>query len=72
MLLLVATLGAKPMHAQGLYGSLRGNLTDPTAASIPGVKVKITQVETDRVRETQTNYITDGSYIFPTIPPGTK
>ena len=69
MLLLVAALGANPMYAQGLYGSLLGNVTDPTTASVPGAKVKITHVQTDRVRETQSN--TDGSYTFPTIPPGT-
>ena len=31
--------------------------------------VKITQVETNQIRETQTT--ADGTYTFPTIPPGT-
>ena len=69
MLLLVAALGAKPVCAQALYGSLVGNVTDPTTASVPEANVKITQLETNQVRETQTN--TDGSYTFPAILPGT-
>jgi len=58
-----------PIWAQGLYGSLVGNVTDPTTATVPGAKIKITHVETNLVRETETN--SDGTYTFPTIPPGT-
>jgi hypothetical protein len=68
VLLLAAALAAEPIHAQGLYGSLLSNVIDPSPASVPGAKVKITHVATNRVRETQTN--TDGSYTFPAIPPG--
>src|SRR5690349_13104924 len=59
----------QPLRAQGLYGSLVGNITDPSNAGIPGARVKITHVETNLVRETLSN--TDGTYTFPTIPPGT-
>jgi hypothetical protein len=64
----IAPLVVQTVRAQGLYGSLAGNVTDPTTASVPGAKVEITHVQTNQVRETQTN--TDGSYTFPTIPPG--
>ena len=66
---LIGLFDMQPVRAQGLYGSLVGNITDPSDASIPGARVKITHVETNLVRETLTN--TDGTYTFPTIPPGT-
>ena len=37
--------------AQALYGSLVGNVTDPSSAGVPGASVKITQVETNESRE---------------------
>src|SRR4029077_4579491 len=64
-----ASLLVQTVHGQALYGSLVGNVTDPSTASVPGAKVKITHVDTNQVRETQTN--TDGRFSFPTIPPGT-
>jgi Carboxypeptidase regulatory-like domain len=64
----IAPLVVQTVRAQGLYGSLAGNVTDPTTASVLGAKVEITHVQTNQVRETQSN--TDGSYTFPTIPPG--
>ena len=65
----IGLLVVQPIRAQALYGALVGNITDATSASIPEAKVKITHVETNQVRETQTN--TDGTYSFPTISPGT-
>jgi len=65
----IVTMLVPSIHAQGLYGSLVGNITDPSPASIPGAKVKITHVETNQIRETLTT--ADGTYMFPTIPPGT-
>jgi hypothetical protein len=64
-----ASLLVQTVHGQALYGSLVGNVTDPSTASVPGAKVKITHVDTNQVRETQTN--PDGRFSFPTIPPGT-
>ncbi|MEO8597670.1 MAG: carboxypeptidase-like regulatory domain-containing protein [Candidatus Solibacter sp.] len=58
----------QPIQAQGLYGALVGNVTDPTIAGIPEAKVKLTNLATNQVRETQTT--TEGVYSFPTIPPG--
>jgi Carboxypeptidase regulatory-like domain len=64
-----ASLGVQTVRAQGLYGSLVGNVTDPATASVPWAKVKITHAQTNQVRATLTNI--DGSYTFPAIPPGT-
>ena len=66
---LIGSLAVQPARAQTLYGSLVGNVLDATNASIPGAKVKITHIETNQVRETQTT--ADGTYSFPTIVPGT-
>lgn len=60
---------AVTVRAQVLYGSLVGNVTDPSSASVPEAKVRITHTQTNQVRETQTN--SDGIYTFPTITPGT-
>src|SRR6476646_4934950 len=52
---LIGLFDMQPMRAQGLYGSLVGNITDPSNAGIPGARVKITHVETNLVRETLSN-----------------
>ena len=54
-----------PAGAQVLYGSLVGNVTDETGASIPGATVTITHRETAASRETVTD--TAGVYRFPTV-----
>ena len=38
----IAALAVQIGRAQGLYGSLVGGVTDPSTASVPGAKVKIT------------------------------
>jgi hypothetical protein len=62
-------IGGVPLKAQALYGSLVGNVTDASSASIPGASVKITQVETNESRESATNDA--GVFSFPSIPAGT-
>jgi hypothetical protein len=62
-------LAATPAHAQVLYGSLVGNVSDPSDAPIPGAIVVIVQTETNQSRQTVTNNV--GQYNFPTIPGGT-
>ena len=62
-------IGGVPLKAQALYGSIMGNVTDASSASIPGASVKITQVETNESRETTTNDA--GLFSFPSIPAGT-
>ncbi|PYQ80328.1 MAG: hypothetical protein DMG03_23315, partial [Acidobacteria bacterium] len=59
-----------PAGAQVLYGSLVGNVTDETGASIPGATVTITHRETAASRETVTD--TAGVYRFPTVQSATR
>jgi hypothetical protein len=62
-------MGGIPLKAQALYGSLVGNVTDASSASVPGANVKITQIETNESRESATNGA--GVFSFPSIPAGT-
>ena len=57
-----------PTPAQVLYGSMVGNVTDPSGAAIPGASVTITNQETNFSREGTTN--AEGIYSFPGIPGG--
>jgi hypothetical protein len=66
---LCLTLAARPAAAQILYGSLVGNVTDPSGAAVVNAAVTITHVETNQSRTTQTS--DSGQYSFPTIPGGT-
>ena len=43
------------VSAQNIYGSLVGNVTDSSGASIPGATVTATQTETNLTREVVTN-----------------
>jgi hypothetical protein len=60
---------ATAAHAQAVYGSLVGNVTDGTGGAIPGATVTVTQTETNLTRETVTN--ASGAYSIPNIPSGT-
>ncbi len=57
-----------PAGAQVLYGSLVGNVTDPTGAGVPNAVVKVTQTETNENREVRTNE--SGQYTLSTLPAG--
>ncbi len=59
---------ASSANAQLLYGTLTGNVTDPTAAAIPGAAVKATNVATGIEREATSNG--EGVYIFNDLIPG--
>ena len=68
--LLVALAAAVPVaHAQVLYGSLVGNVTDSTGAAMPGATVTIEQAETQLKRELVTD--SAGAYHFTAVPSGT-
>ena len=58
-----------PAAAQVLYGTLTGNITDVSGASIPNASVKALSITTGVVRETKSN--ADGSYSLNDINPGT-
>lgn len=66
--LLVALSVPTRSQAQVLYGSLVGNVHDPTGAAIPGAEVTITHEATGRVRTAVTNDV--GAYDFPTVMTG--
>ena len=55
--------------AQALYGTLLGNVTDPSNAGVPHASVTILHKETGESRETTTNDA--GGYNFPDIATGT-
>jgi len=68
-LTLVSLLGTlRPMHAQVLYGSVVGNVKDPSGAPLPGALVTLTSVETKQARDASTS--DDGGYNFATVPAG--
>jgi hypothetical protein len=55
--------------AQTHRGSVRGTITDPNGAVIPGAAVKAINTETNDSRVTVTHE--DGSYAISSLPPGT-
>ena len=61
-------LNAESAHAQLLYGSLVGNVTDESGAVIPGAQVTITHDETGAARSGESN--ASGVYTFPTLATG--
>ncbi|MCC7155844.1 MAG: TonB-dependent receptor [Bryobacterales bacterium] len=64
-----ANLGLHQATAQILYGSIVGNVTDPSNAPVPGATVSITQIETNQNRTATTNNA--GQFTFSTVPGGT-
>ena len=67
-LLLLASAG-NVGHAQVLYGSLTGNVTDPSSAGIPGVKVQVVNAETGATRQADTD--ARGTFLFSNLQLGT-
>ena len=66
LLLAFATLSAS---AQDTAGTILGNITDPTGASIPDADVTVTNVETSIVRSVKTTGT--GAFTVPNLDPGT-
>jgi len=69
--LLVFFLGTLQLasHAQVLYGSLTGNITDPNGAAVAGAKVEARNVNTGTAQEATAD--SNGIYRFVTVLPGT-
>lgn len=55
-------------HAQVLKGQILGTVTDQSGAVVPAVKVKITDVRTNFMREGETNEA--GNFFFVNLDPG--
>ncbi len=68
--LLFAILFAMPtlLFGQGYFGTLSGEITDPSGAIVPGAKV--TLVDQQKGYQFATTSDTHGRYLFTTIPPG--
>jgi len=69
LVLVALCLGPSRAAAQVLYGSVVGNVTDGTGASVPGATVTITHRETGASREVVTDAA--GAYRFPAVQSGT-
>jgi hypothetical protein len=66
--LLVAFLAAASAFAQTPTASVVGRVVDPSGAVVPGISVKISNVETNQSAETTTNAV--GDYTVPFLIPG--
>ena len=55
-------------HAQVIFGSIVGNITDPSGAPVPGAQVKIVEQNTGITRSTVSTGA--GVYSFPDLPAG--
>ena len=69
LFLVACALVARPLHAQVLYGSIVGSVSDASGAAMPGATVTIEQTETKLTRELVTDAA--GVYNFTAVPSGT-
>jgi hypothetical protein len=66
---LLLTLFNQPASAQVLFGSMVGNVTDSSAAAVPGAAIKITEMSTNDVHSAEANE--SGVYSIVNLPAGT-
>jgi Carboxypeptidase regulatory-like domain len=66
--LLAMSLCVPPAFADNLYGSIRGTVTDASGAALPGVQLKLTNVDTGIAKELAAGG--DGSFQFIELQPG--
>jgi len=64
----VALLFPAPSAAQALYGSITGNISDPSGAPVPGARVSVKNLETNIVHSGATNDA--GVYVVGDLRPG--
>ena len=69
VLLIVGLFGASAARADELYGRVRGLVTDPAGAVLPGVQLKLINVGTGISTEVVSG--SDGSFSFLSLQPGT-
>src|SRR6266550_1754150 len=67
--LLLAVLAAPPAAGQTFFGSIVGNVTDDSGASVPGAKVVLTNTGTNEARAVESGQ--SGNYQFLNLIPGT-
>ncbi|HEV2575727.1 MAG TPA: TonB-dependent receptor [Acidobacteriaceae bacterium] len=68
VLAVLAGAGANRAGAQVLYGTITGEVTDPTGADIPNAKVTVTNQANGETRQTTT--AGHGEYTVPNLEPG--
>src|SRR4030095_4960836 len=66
--LAVALFSAAILLSQGNTGSIRGTITDPSTAIVPGAKVTLTNVRTGVQIAAETDGL--GNYLFDFLPAG--
>ena len=66
--LVAVAAAAVPVHAQILYGSIVGTVTDAQGAAVPGAPVTITNKETNLTRDTVTD--SEGNYSLTNVLAG--
>jgi carboxypeptidase family protein/TonB-dependent receptor-like protein len=66
--LIVFTFFSAQLPAQTLYGTLVGNITDPSGLPVEGATVRAESPGTGLARETKTNE--RGGFLFSDLPPG--
>jgi hypothetical protein len=69
LLLLFVLAVTYSAHAIDVNGRIKGSVTDPSGAVLPGVDVTATNTATGVKFETKT--LADGNYLFPQLPVGT-
>src|SRR5579875_605579 len=67
-LALLTAAGVKVARAQVLYGTITGEVTDPTGADIPNATVTVTNQANGETRQTTT--AGHGEYTVPNLEPG--
>src|ERR1700748_660395 len=68
-LVLTCMIAGPNLSAQELVAHIRGTVTDPSGAGVPGAAVRATNTQTQVPTTVITN--DDGSYEFLSLPPGT-
>ncbi len=57
-----------PLHAQKVTSTIRGTVTDPSGAAIPGTDVTVKNEQTNLTRSVKSN--ADGEFVVPDLEPG--
>ncbi len=64
----LVTLGAWSLLGQGTTAQIVGRITDPSGSGVPGVAIKVTNVDNGGVREVRSS--DSGAWAVPLLPPG--
>ena len=65
---IVLLIAALPLMGQTVSGTITGTVADPSGAVVPGVTVKVKNVDTNQMRATTSN--SAGIFSIPALPPG--